>query len=235
MSRSASPNAVAGVAALIGDPARAAILLALMGGRALAAGELAAHAGVTPQTASGHLARMLAAGVLAQEKQGRHRYYRLASAEIAETLEALMAVAARVETRRRAPGPRDAALRLARTCYDHAAGRLGVALAEALAARGYVRLADGAAAVTEEGQAFLAALGVEIGAGRRPLCRACLDWSERRPHLAGRLGAALLAHALASGWVRRAGEGRALLLTPGGLRELPLAFGLPSDWAEERP
>lgn len=235
MSNFASGNAVAEVAALIGDPARANILLALMGGRALTATELATCAGVTPQTASGHLAKMHGLGILAREAQGRHRYFRLASAEVAEVLEALMAVAAGAAPRLRSPGPRDAALRLARTCYDHAAGRLGVAIADALAAQGHVVLEGGAAAVTESGHAFFAGLGVGFGGGgRRPLCRACLDWSERRPHLAGRLGAALLDHALKRDWVRRAADGRALGLTPLGLGELPRAYGLPPDWAEER-
>lgn len=233
MSTFASGNAVAEIAALIGDPTRANILLALMGGRALTATELAAHAGVTPQTASGHLAKLHALRVLALEKQGRHRYYRLASAEIAEVLEALMAVAAHAAPRLRSPGPKDAALRLARTCYDHAAGRLGVALADALAAQGHVVLEGGAAAVTESGRGFLAGLGIDLGgSARRPLCRACLDWSERRHHLAGRLGAALLDHALRRGWLRRAADGRALGITPLGRRELPRAFGLPPDWAD---
>lgn len=234
MNTIASGNAVAAVAVLIGDPARANILLALMGGQALTATELAGHAGVMPQTASGHLAKLTDAGVLSVEKQGRHRYFRIASAKVAKALEALMVVAADGPKRHRPPGPKDAALRLARTCYDHIAGRLGVALADALAVHGHVVSGEGAVGVTATGQALLHGFGVDLAAsGRsRPLCRTCLDWSERRPHLAGRLGAALLIRADDLGWIARVPGSRALALTAAGRRGFVETFGLPPDWAE---
>lgn len=230
-----SANTVAEVARLIGDAARANMLLALMGGQALAAGELALRAGITAQTASGHLAKLIDVRLVAVEKQGRHRYYRLASPEIADVLHALMSVAAAGPARHRPPGPRDAALRLARTCYDHMAGRLAVAVADALQVRGHVAFSEGAALVTDEGRRFFCDFGLEIeGAGpsRRALCRACLDWSERRPHIAGRLGAALLDRVLRLGWVARVPDGRALGITRAGERGFAAAFGLSPGWRE---
>jgi DNA-binding transcriptional ArsR family regulator len=192
---------LASVAALLGDPARAAMMQAMMDGRALTASELARVAGITPQTASSHLARLTGAGLLAMEKQGRHRYHRLATPSMARLIENLMHVAAEIEPARRpvVTGPRDAALRAARTCYDHLAGRLGVALADALVEGGHVELDSDAGLVTPAGLALLDRVGVDVGLlgagpakkGRRVLCRPCLDWSERRPHLAGTLGAAL--------------------------------------------
>jgi len=200
------------------------MLLALMDGRALTASELAGVAGVTPQTASGHLSQMVRAGLLAPERQGRHRYFRLASAAVAQMVESLMQVASQLEPPRRAlvTGPRDKALRTARTCYDHIAGRLGVALADALVAGGHAELGPDAGEVTERGFAFLAGVGIDLapqpGARRtgRVLCRPCLDWSERRPHLAGRLGAALCVHSLEAGWIRRGDAARVLTITPKG-------------------
>lgn len=225
----ASGSAVAEVAHLMGDPARAHMLCALMGGMALTAGELANQGGVTAQTASGHLAQMVAARLLVVERQGRHRYFRLAGAEVADAVAALMALAATGPRRHRPPGPRDAALRQARTCYDHMAGRLAVALAAALVARGHVELEDGAGLVTPAGRAFLADLGIDPdppGGGRRPLCRTCLDWSERRPHLAGRLGAALLERFVALGWVARVPGSRALEVTRRGEAGFAARFGI---------
>ena len=232
MTNIASANAIAQVAALIGDAARANMLSALMSGQALAAGELAAQAGVSAQTTSGHLAKLLDAELITVEKQGRHRYYRLASPQIAHAMEALMAVAASGPRRHRPPGPRDEAMRLARTCYDHMAGRLGIALADALTARDHIVLEDGAGLITESGRTFLCDLGIDLaGASKRPFCRTCLDWSERRPHLAGHLGAALFISALDRGWVRRAPGNRALAITPAGHRGFSDAFGLSHDWA----
>src|SRR5262249_44078750 len=186
------------VAALSGDPARAAMLQALMDGRALTASELARVAGVTPQTATGHLSRMTAAGLLSVEKQGRHRYHRLATAAVAQMMESIMQVAMGLETGRPklTVGPRDAAMRAARTCYDHLAGRLGVALADALVANGRAEISNEGGMITEAGAEFLGRIGIDVAAlqerrGRRVLCRACLDWSERRPHLAGSVGAEL--------------------------------------------
>ena len=232
----ASGSAVAEVAHLMGDPARAHMLCALMGGMALTAGELASQGGITAQTASGHLTQMVAARLLVVERQGRHRYFRLAGAEVADAVAALMALAATGPRRHRPPGPRDAALRRARTCYDHMAGRLAVALAAALVERGHVEMADGAGWVTPAGRAFLADLGVDPdppGGGRRPLCRTCLDWSERRPHLAGRLGAVLLERFVALGWVTRVPGSRALEVTRRGEAGFAARFGIKADPGEE--
>ncbi|MBO1074920.1 ArsR/SmtB family transcription factor [Roseomonas marmotae] len=220
-----STTALAGTAAAIGDPARANMLAALMDGRALTATELARLAGVTPQTASGHLARLAEAGLITPEKQGRHRYHRLASPAVAEMLEGLMALASAA---RPAPvtGPRDADLRLARTCYDHLAGRLAVGLTDSLVARGHLRLEGEGAELTESGTAFLREMGVAATPSRRLLCRPCLDWSERRPHLAGVIGAALCRHCLTAGWVRRRPGSRALTITPLGEQGFRSGFGL---------
>jgi DNA-binding transcriptional ArsR family regulator len=222
------------VAALAGDPARAAMLHALMDGRALTASELARVAGVAPQTASGHLARMTATGLLVPERQGRHRYHRLASPAVARMMESIMQVASDLEPKRKiSTGPRDQALRAARTCYDHLAGRLGVALTDAMVERGYVELETDAGLMTKPGIAFLARIGIEAGVltprpgrrGGRVLCRPCLDWSERRPHLAGTVGAALCAHCLDRGWVRRIEGTRAVAITPKGQRVFSEQFG----------
>jgi DNA-binding transcriptional ArsR family regulator len=232
MSTLVSGNTLAQTGALIGDPARANILLALMDGRALTAGELAWHAGVSAQTASGHLGKLVEARLIAVVRQGRHRYHRLASSEVARAVEALATLTAAGPARHRPVGPRDEALRLARTCYDHLAGRLAVALADSLCARGHLVLADaeeGAAALTEAGEAFLAGtLGLDLGTspGRRPLCRTCLDWSERRPHLGGRLGAALCRRSLEHGWLAQLRDSCALALTASGREGYRAMFGI---------
>lgn len=219
--------ALAGTAAAIGDPARAGMLAALMDSRALTATELAAIAGVAPQTASGHLARLSEAGLIRAEKQGRHRYHRLASPEVASLLEGLMALAG-APNPRAAPrtGPRDAGLRAARTCYDHMAGRLAVALADRLVERGHLVLEGEGAALTEAGHGFLAGLGIHPAPSRRRFCRPCLDWSERRPHLGGTVGAALCGRCLELGWVRRVSGSRALTVTPAGALGFRAAFGV---------
>ncbi|MBA2918201.1 metalloregulator ArsR/SmtB family transcription factor [Sphingomonas sp. MAH-20] len=217
---------LAETASLIGDPTRAAMLYALMDGRAFTAGELAEAAGVTPQTASGHLAQLVAAGMLAVEAQGRHRYFRIASAEIGAILEGLQLVTADRIGRLPRPGPRDAALRKARICYDHLAGELGVALFAALAGAGHLRLSADGAALSDSGTALLGSLDIEVPARRRPTCRPCLDWSERRHHLAGQAGAAICTAALARGWVRRRHGSRALDVTPTGTRAFAAGFGV---------
>lgn len=232
----ASVALFAEVAALAGDPARAGMLHALMDGRALTASELARVAGVAPQTASGHLTRMTAAGLIVPQQQGRHRYYRLATPTVARMMESIMEVAADLAPPRQrfAVGPRDAALRKARTCYDHLAGELGIALADALVARGYAELSAEAGIITPAGVAFLGTIGIDMEAlrARRPrasahiLCRPCLDWSERRPHLAGSVGTALCAHSLARGWVRRIDGTRAVAITLKGQQAFHGEFGI---------
>jgi DNA-binding transcriptional ArsR family regulator len=231
----ASHARFAEVAALAGDPARASMLHALMDGRALTASELARAAGIAPQTASGHLAKMTAAGLLVAQAQGRHRHHRLASPAVARMMESIMQVAAHLEPARPiVVGPREAALRAARTCYDHLAGRLGVALADAMVGRGYVELGTDAGLLTQTGTDFLHRIGIDATAltglpGRRTgraMCRPCLDWSERRPHLAGAVGAALCAHCLDRGWVRRIEGSRAVAITPKGRRALQEELGV---------
>ena len=209
---------IADVAQLVGDPARAAMLATLMDGRSLTALELACSAGVTPQTASFHLQKMARKDLLTAVKQGRHRYYRLATPLVAQMLEGIMAVAG--ATARPVPTPKiDPALKRARTCYDHLAGTLGVAIADALAERRYVLLDEEGGEVTAEGFAFFARHDIEIGMaanGSRMFCRPCLDWSERRSHLAGRIGAALAKYFFASHWVRRRRDTRVVDITKAG-------------------
>ena len=221
-----SLSTFAEVAALAGDPARAGMLRALMDGRALTASELAYLAGITPQTASGHLTRMATAGLLSVEKQGRHRYHRLASSAVAQMIESIMQVASGPGSTRSplVVGPKDAALRMARTCYDHLAGRLGVALADALVEGGQIELVSDGGMVTDAGIAFFSRIGINLDglatrSGRRSvrvLCRPCLDWSERRLHIAGTIGAALCVHSFGKGWIRRNNGTRAVTITPRG-------------------
>ena len=194
---------IARIATLIADPARARMLTALMAGHALTAGELAAEAGITPQTASGHLARLAEGGLIATARQGRHRYVRLAGSDVAEMLEALMELVDRRGPTRTRPGPREPGMRAARICYDHLAGERGVDLHDRLVASG---LLDPALVPSARGMAVFEGLGIDmatLGTARRPLCRACLDWSERRTHLAGGLGAALFTAFEDRGWLRR--------------------------------
>jgi DNA-binding transcriptional ArsR family regulator len=224
------PN-IAGIAALIGDPARANMLTALMHGQALTATELALEAGVTKQTASAHLGKLTEAALIAAEAQGRHRYYRLADADVARVLESLMGVAARSKALRTRPGPKEPALRHARVCYDHLAGGLGVDLFDALLKQRWLALRDGEVTLTKGGREKLGGFGLDIEAletSARPLCRACLDWSVRRNHLAGALGAGLLQALYARGWARRRSGTRVVEFTRGGETAFRRAFGVES-------
>jgi DNA-binding transcriptional ArsR family regulator len=225
---------LAEVAHLMGDPARANMLHALMDGRALTAKELAYIAGVAPQTASGHLARLVQGGLLAVAVQGRHRYYRLAGSEVATALEGLMVLARTEPARRRLPSRVRAELAAARTCYDHFAGRLGIGIHDAMVAGGHLTVADGGYGLTPAGEAVFAKLGVEgapSGKSRRAALRPCLDWSERRPHLAGSLAAALACRCFEMGWVLRRKDSRAVHLTEEGRAAIKAA--LPGFQCEE--
>jgi DNA-binding transcriptional ArsR family regulator len=212
------PN-ITNIAAMIGDHARAEVLTVLMSGMALTATELADAAGVTRQTISAHLAKLQDAGLLSVEAQGRHRYFRIADAEVAQLLESLMGVAFGTGAVRVRSSPREPALRKARVCYDHLAGELGVLVYESLARRGAFALGADGIALTSQGQALVGTLGIDAGklpASRRPFCRTCLDWSERRHHLAGQLGTAMLERFQQLGWARRVPESRVLAFTPDG-------------------
>ena len=217
---------IASVAALLGDPARANILTALMDGRALTVSELAEAAGVTLQTASGHLAKLDAANLLTGEKQGRHRYFRLSGPDVAQVLEALMGLAQRTGATRVRTGPKDAALRSARVCYDHLAGERGVAMLKGAQLQGFID-DNHDLVLTGKGRTFFADFGIDLAAlekGRRPVCRACLDWSERHSHLGGALGAAILNRLIEKQWVRR-DAGRVLTFTREGAEGFDAAFG----------
>jgi DNA-binding transcriptional ArsR family regulator len=227
---SGTQPSIAEIAALVGNPARANILSVLLDGRALTATELAYIGGVSPQTTSGHLSKLTEGGLLVVHKQGRHSYFRLASPLIGQMLEGIMAVAAEGPAPRNRPRWRgDEGLRLARTCYDHLAGRLGVALADALVERGYVLLGQDGGIVTAPGETFFADFGIELhqhGHGKRAFCRPCLDWSERRPHLAGAVGAALARRGFELGWITRLRDTRALTISAEGRAGLAKAFGI---------
>ncbi|MEV0093071.1 winged helix-turn-helix domain-containing protein [Streptomyces sp. NPDC050738] len=223
---------LASFAALLADETRAGFCLALLDGRAWTAGELARSAGVAASTASEHLGKLVAGGLLAEERQGRHRYVRLADERIAHLVEELTSYAGDGET----ASPRglravnvEAALARGRTCYDHLAGRLGIAITEAMAGRGLL-VTDAGVALSGEGLDWFAELGIALEApGRRPLVRTCLDWTERKPHLAGVAGAALCRHALDAGWCERVGSGRAVRVTGAGERALGAALGVGAE------
>jgi DNA-binding transcriptional ArsR family regulator len=215
---------IALIGALIGDPARANMLTLLMSGRAHTASELAAEAGVTAQTASGHLGKLLDAGLLALRKQGRHKYFTLADDDVAHVLEAIMGLAARHGHDRTRAGPRDPAMRNARVCYDHLAGDMGVRIYDNLAVHGHIT----GDFLTPQGTTFMTNFGVDVAAlatQRRPLCKTCLDWSERRTHLAGALGAACLQRIYDLGWAKRLSGSRAVIFTPGGEQAFTTMFG----------
>lgn len=219
---------IAAIAAMVGDPARANMLTALLNGEALTASELADEGGVTKQTASSHLNKLAAAGLIAVEAQGRHRYYRLADADVAGLLETLMGVATRAKALRTRPGPKEPALRHARVCYDHLAGELGVAMFDSFIKHRWVTPGlERTFALTRLGRAKVSSFGVaieDIERGARPLCRACLDWSVRRHHLAGALGAAVLDRVLERGWAAQRRNSRVLEFTPVGEAQLKRVF-----------
>lgn len=215
------PN-IARVAALLGDRARADALTALMAGHALTATELAAIAGVTKQTMSAHLSKLLDAALVEVDQQGRHRYFRLGNEDVARLLESLMGVAFRTGASRLISSPRDPALQKARSCYDHLAGEMGVLVYEALLRDGVLENADQALRLTEKGIGWFARLGVDTAAvarQRRSFCRPCMDWSARRHHLAGSLGAAMLSRFCDLSWVSRSDQSRAICITQLGERK----------------
>ena len=222
---------IAMIAALVGDPARANMLTALLGGRALTASELAHQAGITPQTASSHLSKLEVGGLIEQEKQGRHRYYRLSDPDVAGVLEGLAGLAARAGHMRLRTGPKDPALRRARICYDHLAGDLGVQMLDSLRKQRLLRQTRQTIELTAEGERFMAkALQIDSAAlahPRRPLCKACLDWSERRHHLAGTLGAAIMARFTELNWAARdaAPGSRVVNFTRHGEKRFAALFG----------
>lgn len=208
---------IARVAAMVADPARSAMLLALMDGRALTATELAGTGGITKQTASSHLAKLVDGEILIVAAQGRHRYFRLAGPHVATLLEALMVFSSDAAPPLRT-GPKDPALRKARICYDHLAGEMGVMLFDRMRGEGWL---DGDLGVTGKGWAKLTAIALapaDLPASNRPLCRACLDWSQRRHHLAGRIGKALLDRFIALDWARRLPSSRVISFGPDGER-----------------
>lgn len=218
---------IAGLGALIGDPARARLLIALVDGRALTATELANTIGVTKQTTSAHLAKLLGARLIAVESQGRHRYFRLAGREVASLLEHLMSVAARTGMPAVRTGPASSEMRAARVCYDHLAGDFAVRIFENLERRQSFELAAGGMRLSRRGAALFEDLGIDVAAlatQRRTQCRTCLDWSERRQHLAGAAGAALFSRFLELGWARRARNSRAVIFSALGHLELRRKF-----------
>lgn len=219
-----STSTVAEIGSVLGDPARANMMIGMLDGRAWTARELADLAGVSPQTASSHLTRLVNAQMIRVEKQGRHRYHRIASPEIARLIEQMHVTGAAIAASRRSdPGPADAVMRELRSCYDHLAGRIAVELA------GKLLTSDEGGGLNLDASARLSRVGIDLQAlslGRRPLCRTCLDWSERRPHVAGALGAAMLDRFGEMGWVRHRKMSRALILTAAGERGLAEIFGV---------
>ena len=223
------------VAALVGETARARMLAALMGGQALTSSELADLACVSRPTASEHLTKMVRARLLTVTQKRRNRYYRIASPLVAGMLESIKAVAAiEMPSRYQPRSARDDAMRFARTCYDHLAGQLGVGVADALLARRYVLLSEDGGAVTPAGARFFTTFGAELDskfAGRRIFCRACLDWSERRYHIAGHVGAEIWRRAQELGWVTQRHGERAVHVTPAGRIGFRKVLGVTLDFS----
>ncbi|MFF2411499.1 ArsR/SmtB family transcription factor [Streptomyces sp. NPDC058092] len=220
---------LAGVARLLADGTRAAFCLALLDGRAWTANELARYAGVAPSTATSHLNLLVNGGLLVEERHGRHRYVRVADRSVVELIESLAALAPQrsAQPRSLSASGRQQALARARLCYDHLAGTVALAITDAMVERGLLEWGPDPG-LTAKGALWLAEVGITVpGGSRRPPVRACLDWTERRPHLAGAVGAALCAHALATGWMTRIGTTRALTVTPAGRRAWHDRLGLP--------
>lgn len=220
---------IARVAALIGDPARASMLTALMSGKALTVSELADEAGITIQTASSHLSRLDEGGLLRPRKQGRHKYFSLASDQVADVLEALMGLAAGAGHLRKRTGPKDAALRRARVCYNHLAGEMGTQMFASLMGQGHLALDGEDLTLTASGAAFIADVGIDLDTlrkGRAALCRECLDWSARRSHLAGSLGRAFLSRFEELSWARRDRETRIVVFSPRGTKAFERLFSV---------
>ena len=217
---------IARIAALIGDPARANMLTALISGKALTATELSLEAGVTLQTASSHLKKLEEGGLLIQRKQGRHKYFSLADDDTAHALESLMGLAAGRGQLRTRTGPKDDALRYARVCYNHLAGEMGVLIYDSFRQRGFLALDEAGLTLSDSGRDFVTGFGIDLAtleAKKAPLCRECLDWSERRSHLAGSLGRSILSQLESRRWAMRDKDSRAIRFSKTGdqaLREL---------------
>jgi DNA-binding transcriptional ArsR family regulator len=219
---------IAEIAGLVGEPARATMLCALLDGRALTATELAYAARVTPQTASTHLAKLTEAGLITSLRDGRYRYFRLASSKVAQMLDGIMAVAVAHRPRYRPLSRQAQVLRDARVCYDHLAGRLSVDLADFFTTHEHIVLGDDAAEITAAGVRFLAEFGIDLFAAgrRRHFCRSCLDWTERRAHIGGAVGAALANRCFDLGWTERVKDSRAVTITALGERGFLETFGI---------
>src|SRR5215467_7073885 len=227
---------IAETAALVGDPARATMLSALLDGRALTASELAAAARITPQTASTHLARLTGAGLLSVVRQGRQRHFRLASPAVTDMIDGIVAVALEKRPRYRPLSHEARALSAARICYEHLAGRLSVDLTDSLVAREYLVLDDGVAEITRTGSRFFTGFGIELPTRRstRRLCQLCLDWTERRPHIAGAVGAAITKRYFDLGWMERVERSHAVVVTRLGRRGLQKIFGVDAPEPDDR-
>lgn len=220
---------IALLGSLIGEPARANMLTALLSGKALTASELAAEAGISAQTASSHLAKMQAGGLLIQRKQGRHRYFALADDDVGGLLEAMMGLAAKKGHLRTRTGPKDPALRRARVCYNHLAGDFGVRMMDSLLAKDFLTPESEGLGLTPEGRAFISDFAIDLApleSLRRPLCKSCLDWSNRRSHLAGSLGTALLTRVYDLGWAKRVEGSRIVNFSTTGERAFMRMFGV---------
>lgn len=222
------PN-IAYIGSLIGDAARAKILTALMSGKALTPTELSVIADITPQTTSSHLTKLVDGDLLQVRKQGRHKYFQLKNSQVAELVEQLLNLSVPVSNDNVHTGPTDNRLRKSRICYDHLAGELGVELFEALIYNGWILELDNQVTLTEQGRAKFSHLGVDfaqINKSRRPLCKACLDWSERKSHLAGHIGQWVLDDLIARGWAKQDLDSRAIQFTPQGLKAFKKQYGI---------